>query len=40
MESRKEEAEKIRIEIDSLSSNEEFARVVIAVFMSRMNPTL
>ena len=40
MESRKEEAEKIKIEIDSLSSNEEFARVVIAVFMSRMNPTL
>ena len=30
----------IRLEIGSLSKNEEFARVVIAVFMSRMNPTL
>ncbi|MGI5946421.1 MAG: anti-sigma F factor [Lachnospiraceae bacterium] len=40
MENRKEETEKIKIEVDSLSSNEEFARVVIAVFMSRMNPTL
>ncbi len=40
MENRKEEAERIKIEIDSLSRNEEFARVVAAVFMSRMNPTL
>ena len=32
--------EHIRLEIDSLSSNEEFARVVTAVFMSRLNPTL
>lgn len=30
----------IRLEIDSFSRNEEFARVVVAVFMSRMNPTL
>lgn len=29
-----------RMEIESLSKNEEFARVVIAVFASRMNPTL
>ena len=27
-------------EIESKSQNEEFARVVVAVFMSRMNPTL
>lgn len=37
MENRREH---IRLEIDSLSSNEEFARVVTAVFMSRLNPTL
>ena len=29
-----------RMELESLSENEEFARVVTAVFMSRMNPTL
>ncbi len=40
MENRKEQAERIKIEIDSLSRNEEFARVAAAVFMSRMNPTL
>ena len=28
------------MEIESKSQNEEFARVVVAVFMSRMNPTL
>ncbi len=28
------------MKMDSLSKNEEFARVVTAVFMSRMNPTL
>lgn len=38
MESKK--AEKFRVEIESLSKNEEFARVVVAVFMSRMDPTL
>ena len=32
--------EHIRLEMDSLSQNEEFARVVTAVFMSRLNPTL
>lgn len=32
--------ESFRMEIESLSKNEEFARVVIAVFASRMNPTL
>ena len=30
----------LRMEIESLSRNEEFARVVVAVFMARMNPTL
>ena len=32
--------EVLRMEIESLSRNEEFARVVVAVFMARMNPTL
>jgi len=32
--------ERFRMEIESLSQNEEFARVVTAVFMSRLNPTL
>ena len=32
--------EEMKLEMDSLSSNEEFARVVVAVFMSRLNPTL
>lgn len=32
--------EHVRLEMDSLSQNEEFARVVTAVFMSRLNPTL
>lgn len=32
--------ERMALEIDSISRNEEFARVVVAVFMSRMNPTL
>lgn len=32
--------ERFRMELESLSKNEEFARVVTAVFMSRMNPTL
>lgn len=30
----------MRLEMDSRSANEEFARVTAAVFMSRMNPTL
>lgn len=32
--------EHFRMEIESLSKNEEFARVVTAVFMSRLDPTL
>ena len=32
--------EHIRLTMDSLSQNEEFARVVAAVFMSRLDPTL
>lgn len=39
-ETMKEEQDRIRLEMDSLSRNEEFARVVVSVFMSRMNPTL
>ena len=40
MEGRNNEGTWMRLEIESLSSHEEFARVTIAVFMSRMNPTL
>ena len=32
--------EVLRMEIESLSRNEEFARIVVSVFMARMNPTL
>lgn len=32
--------ERIRLEMDSSSENEEFARVTAAVFMSRLDPTL
>ena len=32
--------ETMRLEIESLSKKEEFARVVVAVFMSRLDPTL
>lgn len=32
--------EHLKLEMDSFSQNEEFARVVTAVFMSRLNPTL
>ena len=32
--------EVLRMEIERLSRNEEFARVVVSVFMARMNPTL
>lgn len=32
--------EVLRMEIESLSRNEEFAMVVVSVFMARMNPTL
>lgn len=34
------ETETMRLEIESRSHNEEFARVVAAVFMSRLDPTL
>ncbi len=36
----KERREEMKLEIESLSENEEFARVVIAVFLSRLDPTL
>lgn len=32
--------EHFKMELESLSKNEEFARVVVAVFMSRLDPTL
>ena len=32
--------ERVKIEMESRSRNEEFARVSAAVFMSRLNPTL
>ena len=32
--------EHIRLEMESRSDNEEFARVVAAVFMSRLDPTI
>lgn len=35
-----EERQWMRLEIESRSQNEEFARVAVAVFMSRMDPTL
>ena len=34
------EKETLRIELESLSKNEEFARVAVAMFMSRMDPTI
>lgn len=34
------EREQMKLEIESKSHNEEFARVVIAVFMSRLDPTV
>ena len=36
----REKRTEMRLEMDSLSENEEFARVVVAVFLSRLNPTL
>lgn len=35
-----EKKEQLKMEIGSLSKNEEFARVVVAVFASRLDPTL
>ena len=32
--------ERFRMELESLSKNEEFARVVVAVFLSRLDPTM
>ena len=40
MEEKRREPEWMKMEIESRSENEEFARVVTAVFMSRLNPTL
>lgn len=37
---RNKEKETLRIELESLSKNEEFARVAVAVFMSRLDPTM
>ncbi|MCI8726309.1 MAG: anti-sigma F factor [Hungatella sp.] len=37
---RAEEKNRFYMEVESRSQNEEFARVVVAVFMSRMDPTL
>lgn len=34
------EKNRVRLEMDSCSENEEFARVMAAVFMTRLNPTL
>lgn len=34
------ECQNVKLEFDARSENEEFARVVTAVFMSRLNPTL
>jgi len=38
--SRRQSREVMNLTFDSLSENEEFARVVVAVFATRMNPTL
>ena len=35
-----EEGETFRMEVESRSQNEEFARVTVAVFMSRLDPTM
>ena len=34
------DAEKVSVEFQSYSHNEQFARVVTAVFMARLNPTM
>ena len=39
-EEQKKQKEYVRLEFESCSKNEEFARVVAAVFMSRLDPTL
>lgn len=35
-----ERAQRVKLEFDGISENEEFARVTAAVFMSRLDPTL
>ena len=30
----------MKLELDSISSNESFARVVVAAFLTRLNPTM
>ena len=40
MSEERENVEKMRVEFDSHSCNESFARVVVAAFMARMNPTI
>ena len=37
---REEGLERLKLEFEGIPENEEFARVVTAVFMSRLNPTL
>ncbi len=37
---KEEDREILRMEVESRSSNEEFARVAVAVFMSRLDPTM
>ena len=37
---RAEEKNRLYMEVESRSQNEEFARLVVALFMSRMDPTL
>lgn len=39
-EEKREKKETLRMELESRSENEEFARVAVAMFMSRMDPTI
>ena len=39
-EEKRREKETLRMELESRSENEEFARVAVAMFMSRMDPTM
>lgn len=38
--SEQNKTETLKMELEALSKNEEFARVAVAVFMARLNPTL
>ena len=40
MEAKRSETEWMKMEIESRSENEEFARVAVAVFLSRLDPTV